>query len=460
MTRNSEALSWISIVASFVGLVVLTWLGMSEKSLSNARDTLSERQEHPAEIQRNGVTPASENPSPTVETAGMKLQITGEQVAVALNLPMGKSDSALRKVLLRHFPPAALDYEIIRNAPPQSAAWLGGLPDLLDQLLDARAPGDVQFFIEGNRVNVTAPVTNPREKLAMEGALTTVFDTGFEVSSDLDVAATRLQPPILRAASTGNVLELSGRLPEQYRQSDKLDRLKVAMGAGFVDNAISYADDVDDSALIDFVTRQLVPLTDYGENPSIDVHDGKLRITVSSSQPDAAQRLQAWLASSDLDASAYEVIVDNVVNNGEAAASEPAATQPVDQPAAQAAVTPDLMPIDQTPRLLEVTFAYNSFELYPASLTALDRLVERLSGEPSLALVIEGHTDSTGTPEVNLYVSQQRADAVRKYLMDSGIEGDRLVAVGFGDTRPISSNSTRVGRSKNRRIEIRQGENS
>ena len=116
-----------------------------------------------------------------------------------------------------------------------------------------------------------------------------------------------------------------------------------------------------------------------------------------------------------------------------------------------------MVEISQTPRLLEVTFGYNSFELLPGSLDVLDRLVVRLDSEPGLDLVIEGHTDSTGNQQANQYLSQMRADTVKNYLIDSGIAASRLQAIGMGDARPIANNGTRSGRSKNRRIEIRKG---
>ena len=77
----------------------------------------------------------------------------------------------------------------------------------------------------------------------------------------------------------------------------------------------------------------------------------------------------------------------------------------------------------------------------------------RTFGEPDV--VIEGHTDSTGSDEVNEHLSQQRAEAVRQYLVaNRTLPYDRIVAVGYGSMRPLASNQTAEGRAINRRIDV------
>jgi len=77
----------------------------------------------------------------------------------------------------------------------------------------------------------------------------------------------------------------------------------------------------------------------------------------------------------------------------------------------------------------------------------------RTFGEPDV--VIEGHTDSTGSDEVNEHLSQQRAEAVRQYLVaNRTLPYDRIMAVGYGSMRPLASNQTAEGRAINRRIDV------
>ncbi|MEZ4368853.1 MAG: OmpA family protein, partial [Kofleriaceae bacterium] len=73
---------------------------------------------------------------------------------------------------------------------------------------------------------------------------------------------------------------------------------------------------------------------------------------------------------------------------------------------------------------------------------------------PKIAVRIEGHTDSQGKDADNLRLSQRRADAVRDYLIGKGIDGDRMVAKGYGETIPIADNRTKGGREINRRVEF------
>ena len=70
-------------------------------------------------------------------------------------------------------------------------------------------------------------------------------------------------------------------------------------------------------------------------------------------------------------------------------------------------------------------------------------------------LAIQGHTDSDGSDAFNLTLSQKRTDSVKKYLTSKGISESRLTATGFGETMPIASNKTSLGKAKNRRVELK-----
>lgn len=98
------------------------------------------------------------------------------------------------------------------------------------------------------------------------------------------------------------------------------------------------------------------------------------------------------------------------------------------------------------------------FDTGKATLTAdsharLDSIVEYLTHKPSATIEVSGHTDNVGGNKKNKKLSQQRADAVRDYLVAKGIDPGRIKAVGYGDERPIASNDTPEGRQQNRRIE-------
>ncbi len=105
-------------------------------------------------------------------------------------------------------------------------------------------------------------------------------------------------------------------------------------------------------------------------------------------------------------------------------------------------------------------FDYVNFETGSASLTKLshyelDNLVAALNKYPSMTLEVAGHTDNTGEPDANQLLSENRAQAVYNYLVQSGIDAERLNAVGYGQTRPVDTNDTDAGREKNRRTEFK-----
>jgi OmpA-OmpF porin, OOP family len=102
---------------------------------------------------------------------------------------------------------------------------------------------------------------------------------------------------------------------------------------------------------------------------------------------------------------------------------------------------------------LKVEFATNSAEIQSRYNGEIDKVGEYMKKYPTTTAVIEGHTDNIGSSELNMRLSQQRAENVVKYLVEKfGIDHSRLSAKGYGSTRRIAYNSTADGRQKNRRI--------
>lgn len=105
--------------------------------------------------------------------------------------------------------------------------------------------------------------------------------------------------------------------------------------------------------------------------------------------------------------------------------------------------------------LKNVFFDFNKADLNPASRLELDKLVHLLRQNKNLKAEISGHTDNVGSSEYNLALSQKRAEAVVRYLVEQGIDPGRLTARGYGDTKPVADNTTEAGRAENRRTEFR-----
>ncbi len=99
-----------------------------------------------------------------------------------------------------------------------------------------------------------------------------------------------------------------------------------------------------------------------------------------------------------------------------------------------------------------VAFEYDSSNLAGQSRSILDGVAQDLKKYPQLRIELQGHTDSNGPDQYNLKLSQQRADAVRAYLMQQGVPAGQVVARGYGEAQPIESNATSEGRARNRRV--------
>ena len=115
----------------------------------------------------------------------------------------------------------------------------------------------------------------------------------------------------------------------------------------------------------------------------------------------------------------------------------------------------EFLPTAEKPLILRgVNFATAKAVLIGDSKQILDRVTQSLIDHPDVRIEVAGHCDSQGADAYNLKLSDQRANAVRNYLIEKGVAADRLVAKGYGETRPIADNNTPEGRAENRRVEL------
>ena len=103
----------------------------------------------------------------------------------------------------------------------------------------------------------------------------------------------------------------------------------------------------------------------------------------------------------------------------------------------------------------QVFFSLGSDKITPPSYPALDEVADILLKHTNLRLTIDGYTDNTGTPAINLALSQKRADAVKKYLVEKGVAETRIRAAGHGQEGAVADNGTEEGRARNRRVEMK-----
>ncbi len=131
---------------------------------------------------------------------------------------------------------------------------------------------------------------------------------------------------------------------------------------------------------------------------------------------------------------------------------------PLAQHPADATYTIDiaLQPIEKDASIVlnNIFFDVSQYELQPQSLAELDRVVKMLQENPSVNILISGHTDNTGDATANIRLSENRAKSVVTYLASRGISLQRLQAKGFGAMQPVADNSSEEGRLQNRRTEL------
>lgn len=176
-----------------------------------------------------------------------------------------------------------------------------------------------------------------------------------------------------------------------------------------------------------------------------------------------AQRDEALIAArqAELEAARQQALIAQQTAEQKAAALEAARAQAERDQAMIAQQEQQLRELDakQTARgmvitLGDVLFSVNKAELSSGGVRNVQKLADFLNQYPQRKVLIEGHTDSTGSLRINQPLSERRADAVRTALVGMGISGDRIETRGYADAHPVASNNTAAGRQLNRRVEI------
>lgn len=146
--------------------------------------------------------------------------------------------------------------------------------------------------------------------------------------------------------------------------------------------------------------------------------------------------------------------------------AKPTAPAPVEEKAPVEAAKPEPAPVAEKPAAVEkpdfnfsnLQFEFNSAVLKTASFQILDRAAIEIKKDPEAKITLNGHSSAEGTPEHNMSLSVDRANAVKSYLVNTGIAAEKFAIKGFGSTVPLTSNSTEEGKALNRRVEIKINE--
>jgi outer membrane protein OmpA-like peptidoglycan-associated protein len=114
-----------------------------------------------------------------------------------------------------------------------------------------------------------------------------------------------------------------------------------------------------------------------------------------------------------------------------------------------------LTPKGETIRLEHLLFEQREARIDPKSFEELDEVAALLNENKKMVVQLEGHTDSSGNPKANMELSEERVEAVKKYLVGKGVDKNRVKTKAFGGTRPLSKEKTAEARNLNRRVELR-----
>lgn len=147
---------------------------------------------------------------------------------------------------------------------------------------------------------------------------------------------------------------------------------------------------------------------------------------------------------------------------------KPAATEEPAKPATPPAEEKKPEPVKDTPapepapapkpdyNFSNIQFEFNSAVLKTSAYTILDKASRELKKDASVKISLSGYASAEGTAEHNMALSAERANAVKTYLINSGVNGNMLNAQGYGEANPVSKNTDEAGRALNRRVEIKK----
>jgi OOP family OmpA-OmpF porin len=323
-----------------------------------------------------------------------------------------------------------LRVEGVADASPEQIAAVGALASLLAALEPDLASWDAR--LDGTTLTVSGTVVSEEAKARVDAAVTGL--TGVEASADVDVEPTTTPGIDLVAEIEGPAIALSGTVPDQPTRDGLIDAAVAAYGT---------------------VTDRLV-VADVEPSPELAAAARGLGELVA--------RLAGALSSGRLALVDTTLTVEGVAPrpslDGVNMALTEATGLTVDGSFGPAPGAADQVERDIAEVLAQesITFETGSAELTDRGEAVVRRvsaiLARALRGDPELTMEIGGHTDSVGDDDANLTLSRERAESVRAALELAGIPGTNMIAVGYGETRPIGDNDREEGRAGNRRIEF------
>jgi OOP family OmpA-OmpF porin len=250
-----------------------------------------------------------------------------------------------------------------------------------------------------------------------------------------------LAAPSFSATLDNNHLTLSGSIGSQTHRSAIIARAQELLKGSRVkiSDDVAISGEVATAGWEPALPSLLGILTTLQGKGSIDIHDQVITVKGTVASADQKAKVMRELAAAA--GSSYRLDDHLAVLSHPDTAARPS----------RAAIQSSL---DEILRRESIGFERNSAVMNARGRATLDKLVPILRRAPGLAVEVGGHTDSYGDPTYNLQLSHRRAESVRQYLLNQEVP-NRLSAVGYGSTHPLSNERSRAAQQKNRRIELR-----
>ncbi len=251
-------------------------------------------------------------------------------------------------------------------------------------------------------------------------------------------------PYTLKLAYDGKTAILTGHIPDDKARSDIHESTRQHLEKGSVITRLKIASGAPEG-FIQSITQGLIPHLKAFTQVTAILMDRDLSITGMTSSSETRDALQQSINSAlpEQIAATFNIEIPQ---------EEISAESPMEQKTISAELCQkqfDELLTDQ-----QVTFVLGRVIIDESSYALLDSLISTANECPETNIEIAGHTDSSGSSDYNLTVSQQRAGAVLSYFVSKDIDIERLTSKGYGEARPIARNSTAEGQAINRRIEF------
>ncbi len=406
------------------------------------------------ELTLTGVAPTQADSDRVVEIAqsvwGVRTVVDNtELLAIADPYILSAERGEENLVLTGFVPNSAIQKRIVDAAKAANPDWrvknemeLGrGAPENFADAVEngigqlARMSSGV-MTLDGNVLSVQGEASNVENYDAAIAALRRPgLPAGFTLSGDSSISRPVARPFVWSATRSGDTITLSGNAPDPARQGEILDSASGKFSSFEVDDQTGIAGGAPENwpGAAKVALRLVSRLADGA-------------VTITDTRVEVRGEAVHQAAIDSISRSLETELPQGFTGSADIAIAAPGAQ--VDLFACQTL-------FDGVMAREVVLFDVGAADIHRDSMRVIDAVVSVALRCPNGKIAILGHTDSDGDTDQNRVLSEARANAVRDTLIGAGIDGNRLTAIGYGETRPVTGNDTPEGRAANRRIEFR-----